>query len=143
MAETQQIEIKVPLEASSNPEKRRQIANEIIDFIRDRTRDGTGARRRGRGWQNYDLSSKPYTDEYATKKGSTFVDLTLSEEMLDNIQFFPSKSSRENIVIGYRAGSKLNGKVEGNQIGSYGRSPDRSKARPFLGITRSDLMGLL
>lgn len=143
MADPQQIEITVPDEVSSNAADRRSIAQEIIDFIRERTRDGTGARKRGRGYQNYSLQEKPYTSEYAERKGSEFVDLTLSSEMLDNIQYFPSKSSRGNIVVGYRAGSKLNAKVEGNQIGSYGKSANRKKARPFLGITRSDLMGLI
>jgi hypothetical protein len=145
MAAPQQIEIQVPEEASSNAEARARLAENIISFIIERTRGGTGVRRRGKGFENYDLSSKPYTKEYADFKGTSVsdVDLTLSEEMLDAIQYFPSKSSAGLIVIGYKAGTKVNAKAEGNQIGSYGRSPNPKKARPFLGITRADLLGLL
>jgi hypothetical protein len=136
MAAPQQITVRVPEEQSNSPAKRESLAQEIIEFIRNRTREGTGARRRGRGFQNYSLSNIRYTKEYAAFKGvgRSDVDLTLSGEMLDNIQHIKSKSRRGEITVGYRAGTKLNAKVEGNQD---------VHRRPFLGITRADLLTLL
>jgi hypothetical protein len=147
MAAPQQVSIKIPekhQDKTSNPEKRRSLALDIIVFMINRTLDGTGTRKQGRGFSNYSLGSKPYTKEYAEKKGvgRSDVDLTLSSEMLNSIQFFPSKSNKGELVVGFKAGTRVNAKAEGNQLGSYGRSPDRNKARPFLGITRDDLLTL-
>lgn len=145
MAEPQQVTIRVPEEVSSNPRDRADLAAEIIAWIIDRTASGVGIRVRGRGFSDLDLSSRPYTEKYAKKKGVSIdaVDLVLNDEMLEAMQYFPSKSRRGEIVIGYKAGTKLNAKVEGNQIGSYGRSANPKKARPFLGITRRDLLDLI
>ena len=139
MAKQQKAVIKVPKDLT--PSERRELAQEVIEFIQKRTSNGTGFRpSTGR---NYSLSSKPYTKEYAEKKGvsRSNVDLMLSTEMLESIKFLNERSG--SITIGYEEGDKINGKVEGNQIGSYGRSPNPKKARPFLGISNKDLEVLM
>lgn len=143
MADVQQVEIKVPVEFTSNATDRRDLALEIIEYIQTRTQKGVGCRKQGRGFTN--VTFPEYTKAYANRKGvrQGDVDLVLSGEMLDAIQYFPSKSSAGTLVIGFKAGSKANAKAEGNQLGSYGRSPNRKKARPFLGITSEDLLNLL
>jgi len=49
----------------------------------------------------------------------------------------------DSILIGYRNNTEENAKAEGNQKGSYGRSPDSSKQRKFLGVTKSELNTIL
>jgi len=141
MAEPQQVSINVPIEASRNNADRSALAQEIIDFIRERSQAGIGAKKTGRGFSNIEFPE--YSEAYIAKKGQSNVDLTLSEEMLSSIKYFPSKSSQGSITIGFNAGTKVNAKAEGNAIGSYGGKPNRAKARPFLGITKSEILRLL
>lgn len=99
-------------------------------------------RKRGRGFSNKDFPE--YEDDYIDFKGSSDVDLVLSSEMMENLKCL-KWNNRGEIEIGYdgRKG-KLNGKVEGNRTGSYGQpSPNRKKARDFIGITKADLEELL
>ena len=131
----QKVKIVVPKDLT--PSDRVELAEDIIQFIQTRTSGGVGFRK-GR---NYRLSEKPYTKEYAQRKGSSRVDLTLTTEMLDSIDLLAHRNG--SITVGYQAGSRVNDKAEGNQTGSYGRSPNSKKARPFLGLTLRDLDTLL
>jgi hypothetical protein len=121
------------------PLERQAIAQEVIDFIVKRTRDGKNID--GRAFPGY---SKAYKDSfnYKFKSGGT-VDLTLSGEMLDSIKLISQKPGK--VIIGFdRGDNKLNGKAEGNQLGTYGSdTPKRGKARPFLGIKDTDLKAIL
>lgn len=121
------------------PDERQNLALEIIEFIKTRSQNGVGVRKRGRGFENFSLPA--YSKEYAERKGQTNVDLTLSTEMLESIELL--SHSKGSILIGFQNGTDVNAKAEGNQTGSYGRAPNRRKARPFLGITRSDLLDLI
>jgi len=56
-------------------------------------------------------------------------------QLLDN--------GRGEIVIGYEAGTEENDRAEGNILGSYGGSPNASKARDFLGIESKKLRELI
>ena len=135
----QKVRIKVPKDLTK--EDRIELAEDIIDFIQKRTKAGIGFRKKtGR---NYNLARVPYTRKYAKRKGTsrTSVDLTLSTEMLESIELLNHASG--SITIGYEKGSDVNDKAEGNQIGSYGRSPNKNKARPFLGLSKADLAVLL
>lgn len=116
--------------------KRQAIAKEIVDFIRSRTQSGEGVKRAGNG---FSPSSFPiYTKEYAKQKGTSRgnVDLTLTSAMLSSLEVI--KASGDEITIGYKQGNPERLKAEGNVTGSYGKSPNRSKARNFIGITASD-----
>jgi hypothetical protein len=139
MAEQQKVTIAIPDDLK--PDERIEFAEGVIEHIRERTKQGTGVRKRGRGYQLYDFPE--YSDEYlkaldrvGARKSN--VDLYLSGEMLESIELLRHK--RGEITIGFARGSDLNGKAEGNQTGSYGKSrPDPKRARRFLGLTRDEV----
>lgn len=89
-----------------------------------------------------------YTEEYAKYKkkqrpsfdGST-VDLTLSAKMLSDFNLISHKKG--SVLIGFENGTKSNAKAEGNITGSYGRSPNKAKARNFLGLPAGQLKQLV
>jgi len=86
-----------------------------------------------------------YTPEYARDKGVTrdSVDLFLSGDLLENMQLLSHKSGE--LTIGFDKGDQeLNGKAEGNILGTYGQPrPIPGKKRDFLGITKGDLKSVL
>jgi len=113
------------------------IANDIRVFIKDRSQAGFGVK-------NGKVFGFPeYNDDYRknVKGGQRRVDLTLSDEMLNSIEIL--KISGRKVTIGFEAGSEVNAKAEGNQIGSYGRAPNPKKARPFLGLTDEEADAIL
>lgn len=114
------------------PKDREAIGEAIVEYIRDRTAEGTGIRANGR---LYDFPA--YTKEYKKFKGQNRVDLRLSDEMMDELKVL--RVGTDSILIGYEPGSEVNDKAEGNIIGSYGRDPNPRKARNFLGINKSEL----
>jgi hypothetical protein len=122
-----------------DPTEREELAEAVIDFIIARTQAGIGVKPRGRGFQNFDFPA--YTEEYSKKKKKTRVNLVDTFDMLNNIDLISHKKG--SLLIGFERGSDLNGKAEGNALGSYGRSPNKKKARPFLGITKNDLDAVL
>jgi len=115
------------------------IANEVKDFIIERTQD-----------KHLDKNNRPfpkYSKEYERSLNfrlggkSSAVDLTLSGDMLAAIEVLENKKGK--ITIGYKKGTE-NDKAEGNIIGSYGKpSGDPKKARDFLGITDKDFKNIV
>lgn len=69
-------------------------------------------------------------------KDST-VDLTLTGEMLDTLQVLSAQ--RGEIVIGFPEDSDVNGRAEGNILGSYGGDPNPSRARNFLDVSEKEI----
>ena len=132
MANWQRIKIEIPKQIK--PADREEVALEIIDFIANRTKRNKD--KDGRKFPNY-------TKEYAKIKGTSRnkVDLTLTGEMLDELKLISHRSG--SLLIGYDRGSDINGKVEGNRLGSYGGSPNPSKARDFLGLREKELEDIL
>lgn len=115
--------------------QREVIADEVIDFIRDRSFSGL---------DKNNNKFPDYEKQYANKKGVgvSDVDLVLSGELLDELRVL--KTAPGEIHIGYDGRKKkLNAKAEGNILGSYGRDPNPDKARDFLGISRKDLMDII
>ena len=124
----------IPIPKKFNKETRELIADDVIDFIIERTANGID--KNGNDFPEY-------SKQYAKKKGVSVqaVDLVASGEMMLSQQLKKIKDSAGQIVIGYDGRSKkLNAKVEGNITGSYGGEPNKKKARDFLGISRKDLM---
>jgi hypothetical protein len=124
-----------------DPSERAELAQLIIEHIRDRTGNQMKGVKNGR---NFDLRSKPYSESYIKSaafkgagKSKNRVNLRLSNEMLDAIKLISHKKG--SVLIGFDKGSRANDKAAGNRLGSYGRSPNPSKARPFLDITEGDL----
>lgn len=128
---------RINLPARYTKSDREAIASEIIDFIRERSQSGRGF--------NPDTGRNKrfvrYSREYAKRKGQTNVDLTLEDKMLRAMRLLSDRP--DSLLIGYENGTEENAKAEGNQIGSYGRSPNPAKARPFLGLTNADLRRIL
>jgi hypothetical protein len=123
-------------------EQRAEVAERVIAFIQERSKHGWNVH--GRDWAG---KAGEYTEAYAKAKGVSAdgpVDLSLSHDMLDSIQYFASLSPRGEITIGYKAGTKMERKAEGNILGTYGQpAPIPGKARPFLDILKKDLQSII
>lgn len=131
-------EFEVTIDESYSEEQRQAIAAEIISFVRQRTLSGksvTGGR-----FPKYE-SSYVNSSEFKAARKSTTPNLRLSGDMLAYMELV--KNDRGRLVIGYGDNNPEAGKAEGNQIGSYGRSPNAGKARKFLGIKPDDLNRIL
>jgi hypothetical protein len=141
LAKWQKVAITIP--KRFGPTERQAIAQDVIDFIITRTRDGKdkdgksfpGAySKQYRQSLDYKIAGKP--------KSGKPINLTLSGEMLDELGLLNEKPGA--LTIGYDRGNKINGKVEGNRLGTYGTdTPKKSRARDFLGIHATDLKKIL
>lgn len=132
-----QTKIKVP--KSYGPVERRAIASEIIDYIRERSKNGKG--KGNRPWKG---PASKYSDTYKKSKAfkakgqSSVVDLTLSTEMLETIKLVSTRPGE--ITIGHKLGDSAYGKAKGNILGTYGQKrPIPGKARPYLELTRKEV----
>lgn len=111
------------------------MGDAVIEYIRLRTLEGR------------DKNNKKfpkYTKQYAETKGVSVdsVDLFLEGDLLDELSLLTHKSGE--LVIGYEKGAEINGKAEGNILGTYGQGePIKGKQRDFLGITKNDLSVLI
>lgn len=148
MAEQQKV--KIDIGPGFTPSQRAEIAEEIIEHIRERTESGVGVRRRGAGFQEYDFPS--YSESYVKSldfkiagKSKNKVNLTLSGDMLIAIDYLKHFSDSQSVVVGYKKSDKEeNARAEGNQLGTYGKSrPRPGKKRSFLGIHRDALNEIL
>lgn len=139
MAKWMRVPIDIP--KRFGPTERLAIAQEVIDFIVQRTRSGKAID--GSKFPGYSQSYSKSLNFKIAGKSKSNVDLTLSGDMLDSLRLISQKSGQ--IIVGYdRADSVNNGKAEGNQLGTYGqKKANTKKARPFLGISRDDLTNIL
>lgn len=128
-----QLVLKVPDSLTAN--ERREVGDKVAEFIRARTREGNNVYHRK--WSG---KAGSYTPQYAKKKGrASPVDLTFTTEMLETMRNLSSKSKTGEITVGFKKGTKVEGKAEGNIQGTYGGNSDGSRARPFLDILQRDL----
>jgi hypothetical protein len=137
-----QQKVVIPIPEDLSRQQRELLAGEIVEHIRERSESGTGVRARGRGFSLYDFpgyseSYKASLDFRIAGKSSGSIDLTLSGDMLAAMDAL--RVSKSSITVGFEAGTEENARAEGNQIGSYGGSPNPRKARRFLGLTKSEL----
>lgn len=127
---------------SFTADQREALAKKVIQSIQDRTKMGYSVY--GRDWTG---EAGEYTPEYAKKAGKKKggpVDLAISHEMIEAIQYFPGQSGPGEITIGFKKGTKVERKAEGNILGTYGKAePNPKKARPFLDILKKDLNALI
>jgi hypothetical protein len=119
---------------------KQDLANDIINFIYERTVSGKNVF--GRPWSG---KAGKYTNQYKKVSGkSEPVDMELSGKMLSKMIYFPSRSKKGEVTIGFRSGTKDEKKAEGNIQGTYGQpSPIPGKARPFLDILKKDLNNIV
>lgn len=114
-----------------------EVADEAIKYIVKRTQKGIDMN--GDRFADY----APYDKKYAKKKGQKNVDLTLSSDMLAAMKVL-AVTKKGDVYIGYENGTKENGKADGNQRGTYGKSrPIAGKARPFLGLDDQELSKII
>ena len=134
-AQLQQLTVTIPKGYDSPT--RRAIAQDIIDFIVRRTRQGKGKDGQSFPGSTYSKEYRESLEFRIAGKGST-VDLTLTGEMLNSIEIITTTAT--SITIGFRAGSEMNAKADGNIRGTYGQStPKTSNSRPFLELSSSEL----
>ena len=131
MAEWQKITVHV--DKRYKPRERQAIGADIVELIIKRTLSGDD--KNGDAFKPY---SKGYTKsldfKLAGKKVSP-VNLKLSGDMLNSLEVLSHKSGE--IVIGYdRKNKEMNGQVEGNRLGTYGKKKVFGKKRDFLGIDK-------
>lgn len=133
----QYFDIQIPKGLSAAD--RETIADDIMDFIRDRTKDG-------KSWRNRDFAgySEAYTKSLNFKiagKSKRDVNLTQSGDTLGALTMLDHSDGK--IRIGFEKGSKENGIADGNIRGTYGHSKPVGPKRDFLGITKGDLSRIL
>lgn len=125
-----------------NAMERRLIANDIIQYVRKRTKSG-----RGEGNQKWKGAAGKYSPsyqkslDYKLKPSKGVVDLTLSGDMLTAIELRQSKKGQ--IQIGIPFSAQEWDRAKGNILGSYGRAPNRNKARPFLKLSKGEVKKIL
>lgn len=111
------------------PKANQQAAlEESAEYIKEQILSNTGDGKtsvEGGKWK------RKLTPEYKKRKGeestATFANLELHGDMLDALKVEPKGGKVEIEVTGDQKD-----KAEGNLLGSYGRSPDPSKAREFM-----------
>jgi hypothetical protein len=115
------------------------VADEILNYIIERTKKGKGED--GEKFPGYSNAYKKSFDFKVAGK-SSLVNLTLSGEMLDTLEVLEARKGK--IVIGFPKDSDMNGRAEGNILGTYGSdTPDKKKARNFLGLSNDELGKIL
>lgn len=134
---------RIKLSDKYTDEEKEAIAFEIIEYIKERTKQG-----KGEGGKKWSPPADKYTKEYKESldfkiAGKTSrVNLTLSGDMLDSIDLL--KTMPSSITIGIDEGDPDHGKAEGNIRGTYGKQRGSSKkARNFLGITEAEVEKVL
>lgn len=141
MAKWQKVTIEIP--KGYSPIARQAIAQDVIQFIIERTRSGKD--KDGKAFPGTYSKSYIHSKDYSIAgkpKGGKPIDLTLSGNMLDSLGLLSEASKK--IVVGYdKSDEKLNGQVEGNILGTYGGKAKSNRARDFLGISASDLKRIL
>ncbi len=131
---------KIQINKKYNPSERMAIAQDVLDYIVDRTQKGISVN----GKSKFPKYSKEYKKSLDFKNAgkTSKVDLTLSGDMLASMELLTQR--RGSITIGFEAGTEENDKAEGNQLGSYGQPrPNPSKARKFVGISDNALNKIL
>ena len=130
-------EILLPSDYSADDAQ--TVAEEILNFIVERTKKGNGSD--GKAFPGYSKAYKESLDFKIAGKSSK-VNLTLSGEMLDSLEVLQAKKGK--VVIGFSSGSEMNGRAEGNILGTYGSSkPNPSKARNFMELSNKELSKIL
>lgn len=137
MAKQQKFRFDVPKGIS--PADRRRIGLDVITFIQEKAiNENSGYNAATGRYKRF----PQYTKAYAKKKRTSpsNVDLVLSAAMFNAMDVVNQRSG--SVTIGFNDPSQ-EGKAEGNQLGSYGRSPNPKKARPFLGISKTQLAAII
>lgn len=121
------------------PTERLTLADLIIEHMVDRTQRGLD--KDGDPFPKYSKEYIKSLDFKNAGKSAGRVDLQLTGDMLAAIKLISHQNGK--MIIGFDNGTFENDKAEGNILGSYGKSPNPSKARDFLGIEEIKLRELV
>lgn len=123
------------------------IAERAVEIIKERTQRGEGMRfdssGRGRPVPSFAPYSKSYSESLdfdAWGKSKRDVNLTLKGDMLELMDL--KRQSGETITIGWTDPLE-NKKAYAHTVGREGDSKVNVPARPFFGLTKSDLKSLV
>ncbi|MCB0419928.1 MAG: hypothetical protein KDD61_02980 [Bdellovibrionales bacterium] len=135
---------KIKISSRYSEDEKLAIADEILEYIRERSRRGNGP-----GDKKWSGDAGVYTKSYQNslefkaagkKKGK--VNQTLSGDML--VEMDVLKISKDEISYGFSTDSEQYGKAEGNILGTYGKQKANSKkARDFLYLTNDEIRSIL
>lgn len=119
----------------------REIGEELINFVIDRSKDGKG--KDGKAFPKYSKAYINSIDFELAGKSPDEINLTLSSEMLDSMTVL--EATGKKIKFGFEEGdSRNNGVAEGNIIGSYGQSSGNArKARNFMDLSSNEVSRIL
>ena len=134
-----QVKQTFKLNSRISKDKTELIAEEVLDYIIERTKSGKG--KDGKSFPSYSDSYKNSINYKAARKDGT-PNLTLSGEMIDSLKVLEVKNG--SFTIGFSKSDKeVNARAEGNILGSYGGSPNKSKARNFLEMSSSEIAKII
>lgn len=136
-ADWQYVDIAIPRDIG--PADREALADEIIDFIRERT--SSGLDKNNREFGGYSEAYIKSANFRIAGKSKSEVNLTLSGDMMGDIDLLSHRKG--NLRIGFQRGSESNAKADGNIKGTYGQEKQVGPKRDFLGITKGDLNALV
>jgi hypothetical protein len=143
MKKTSWIKKEILLPSDYSADDAQTVAEEILNYIIERTKDGKGVDNTpwvGKAGEYED--SYKNSLEFKIARKTDKVNLSLSGEMLDSLEILQAKKGK--IVIGYQRGSEMNGRAEGNILGTYGSDvPNPSKARNFMELSNNELSKIL
>jgi hypothetical protein len=125
-----QLSFDVKIPEDLRPPLRVLLAEEIINYIRERTQSG-----KDKSGTKFTMYTKEYTKSLDFKvagKSKGDINLTLSGDMLASIELLSHKPG--NIKIGFEKNSDENARAEGNILGTYGQPTSTGKKRDFLGF---------
>lgn len=122
-----------------SPGDREQLADDIIEHIRRRTESGLS--KDGDPFPGYSKAYVKSLDFKIAGKDPSDIDLKLSGDMMAAMHLISHRSG--SLLIGFDNGTPENDRADGNITGSYGRAPNRKKARDFLGIEADELDKIL
>lgn len=135
--------VRIPIPKGISPDSRQALGEQMVAMMVERAKARKGVEAIGDGIfkaKRFPRYSKGYAEWKGVSRGA--VDLTLSGEMLEALDVISHKNG--SILIGMPKGDKeLNGKAEGNRLGSYGGAPDASKARDFMGLPKTEMSKIL
>lgn len=135
-----QMKTRIELPKGLSPNDREIILEEVVDFIKKRTRKGKD--KDNRSFAAYSKEYKQSLDFKNAGKSGSKVNLVLSGDMLAALDVLSHRNGSG--FIGYESGTEENSRAEGNIKGTYGqRKPISGKKRDFLGITEKDLEKVL
>jgi len=142
-AKWQRFKIEIP--KGYKPAERESIAQDIIDFIVNRSLEGKDKRNK-KFTPGYSKGyAKSAEGSVAGKTVGGTPNMWLTGEMLSDLGDYLKHKDGE-IEIGFVNGTESNAKADGNIRGTYGKkAPIKGGkyARDFLGITKKDLNNII